>query len=300
MQRTTTAASPSVAIISSAHRARVIKDPPNPDTAADLLKELATARCAFSPVLPGAPLALYGAGNMGRLARDFLATVDHEPVMVIDRDAQRLAQDPYWSGVKLQRPDETADIAKDGLCVAVSVVTSPYVPIERSLQRLGFKDVVPFYDVAECFRDVHPLSNGWFAQPLTALDQVKTVEVLARWDDDVSRAHHLQFLAWRRLREEWDFVSAPLPECTRFFIPEVTSVLGSDEFLLDAGAHHGSVLQAFIARANAAFRGIAAIEPDPSNRVRLEANVQAWLPDDARVTIYDCALADNEGSAAFS
>ena len=41
--------------------------------------------------------------------------------------------------------------------------------------------------------------------PLTPLDQEKTAEVLARWDDDVSRAHHLQFLAWRRLREEWIF-----------------------------------------------------------------------------------------------
>jgi FkbM family methyltransferase len=150
------------------------------------------------------------------------------------------------------------------------------------------------------FRQQHrALSNGWFAAPLTAFDQAKTAEVLARWDDDVSRAHHLQFLAWRRLREEWVFDAAPTPDCARFFIPEVARVLNEDEFLLDAGAHDGSVSQAFARHTNGAFRRIAAIEPDPSNRARLDANLQSWLPADPRVTVHDCALADDEGEALF-
>ena len=282
-----------------AHRTRGFKRPPDADQAAMLLAELATAPCAFSPVAADVPLALYGAGNMGRLARDFLATVGRKPVMVIDRDARRLAQEPSWTGERLVHPDEMAEFAKDGLRIAVCVVTAPYVPIERSLQQLGFEDIVPFYDLAESFRGVHPLSNGWFAAPLTAFDREKTAEVLARWDDDVSRAHHLQFLAWRRLREEWVFDAAPTPDCARFFIPEVARVLNDDEFLLDAGAHDGSVSQAFVRHTKGAFRRIAAIEPDPSNRARLEANLQFWLPADPRVTVYDCALADDEGEALF-
>src|ERR1019366_4886047 len=91
----------------------------------------------------------------------------------------------------------------------VGMVTSPYVPLEASLLDSGFIDVVPFYDLAETFRHLHPLSNGWFAPPLTAQEQDETAEVLSAWDDDVSRAHHLQFLAWRRLREEWIFEPAP-------------------------------------------------------------------------------------------
>jgi FkbM family methyltransferase len=143
------------------------------------------------------------------------------------------------------------------------------------------------------------LSNGWFAAPLTAFDREKTTEVLARWDDDVSRAHHLQFLAWRRLREEWVFDAAPPPDCARFFIPEVAGVLNDDEYLLDAGAHDGSVSHAFMQHTKGAFRRIAAIEPDPANRARLEANLQSWLPADLRVTVYDCALAEAEGDALF-
>ncbi|HLJ51974.1 MAG TPA: hypothetical protein VKT24_01240, partial [Rhizomicrobium sp.] len=104
--------------------------------------------------------------------------------------------------------------------VAVSVVTSPYAAIEHSLAARGCTDVVPFYDLAESLRGQHPLANGWFADPLTAADRRQIASVYASWDDDVSRAHHLQFMAWRRLREEWTFEDAPI-STERYFIPEV-------------------------------------------------------------------------------
>jgi len=264
-----------------------------------LLAGLVTAPYELSPVTADRPVALYGAGNFGRMAREFLDAVGHGVAMVIDRDAKRLAQDPYWSGIQLVHPDDGTDVAKNELLIAVSIVTSPYVPIERALADQGFADVVPFYDLVESFRSQHPLSNGWFAGPLTAIDHLKTAEVLARWDDDVSRAHHLQFLAWRRLRQEWSFDGAPVPQCARFFIPEVTGTLGNEEVLLDAGAHHGSVSEAFIGQTNGAFRQIAAFEPDPANRALLKNNLQSWLPNDLRVRIYDCALAEDEGEALF-
>jgi FkbM family methyltransferase len=69
--------------------------------------------------------------------------------------------------------------------------------------------------------------------------------------------------------------------------------------MLDAGAHDGVVSQAFVRHTKGAFRRIAAIEPDPANRARLEANLHFWLPADPRVTVYDCALAEAEGGALF-
>ncbi len=125
-------------------------------------------------------------------------------------------------------------------------------------------------------------------------DRENTAEVLARWDDDVSRAHHLQFLAWRRLREEWSFDDAPLPEGERFFIPEVTGILHGDEILLDAGAHHGSVIEAFARHTKNSFRQIIAIEPDPANRAQLAVRAQ-----DPRIMMHDCALAERQGEAVF-
>jgi FkbM family methyltransferase len=177
--------------------------------------------------------------------------------------------------------------------VAVSVVTSPYVEIERSLTARGCSDVVPFYDLAESMRGQHPLSNGWFAEPLTATDQEHIEDVFVGWDDDVSRAHYLQFIAWRRLREEWTFEHAPI-STERYFIPEVAAVLRERETFLDGGAHHGIVSLA-LAKMIRKLRVIA-VEPDTANRAVLCERLRG-LP---RSTVLDCALASEDGTAAFS
>ena len=57
-----------------------------------------------------------------------------------------------------------------------------------------------------------------------------------------------------------------MPGSNRFFVPEVADVLGPAEVFIDAGAHHGSVIEAFIMRTKGAFKQIVAIEPDPSNQ----------------------------------
>ncbi len=281
------------------HVARAIEGLPGPGEAAMLLAELTSETCAYAPVAANRPLALYGAGKMGVLARDYFMTLGHEVVMVIDRDAARHARDLVWAGTKVVDPETAARSANKGVRLAHCVVTAPYVPIERSLLRLGFTDIVPFYDISENYRDRHPLSNGWFAGQLSAQDRQMAADVLARWDDDVSRAHHIQFLAWRRLRQEWEFAAAPISGDNRFFIPEVRSVLHGEESFLDAGAHHGVVLKAFVDHTKGAFREIAAIEPDPLNRARLEGNLQSWLPGGGRVRVHDCALTDAEGKALF-
>ena len=281
------------------HTARSFATLPGPHQAHALLAEIATARCAFAPASAKAPLALYGAGELGHLAHEFLSSVGHDAVVIIDRNARCLAETGDWSGIELLEPNQVTKKSKSDLRLAVSVVTSPYVPIEHSLADIGFRDIVPFYDLAESFRHLHPLSNGWFAPTFSQEDHGRTAQVLSRWEDDKSRAHHLQFLAWRRLREEWNFELAPLAPSARYFIPEVTSVLRGDEVLIDGGAHYGHVTKAFVQKTSGAFEQIVAIEPDSSNRAVLQDNLKSWLPDDPRVTVYDCALADSEGEALF-
>ncbi|HZQ14636.1 MAG TPA: FkbM family methyltransferase [Pseudolabrys sp.] len=275
------------------HQARSFPAPPDADEARSLLGEIAAAPCRLAPVAADRPLALYGAGNLGRLARDFLGSVGHDLSFVVDRNAGALAQQD-WPGIDLFAPAEVPDKAKRETRLAVAVVTAPYVPIERSLLAAGFGDVVPFYDVSESFRDRHPLSNGWFAPPLSRQDRDCTSRVLALWHDDISRAQHLQFLAWRRLRAEWSFAEAP-PPGQRFFIPEVLRVLRGDEIFVDAGAYDGVVTQGFLQATRGACRHIFAIEPDPDNRARLLHAVNG----DTRISIDDFALAETEGEATF-
>ena len=277
------------------HKARSFTTLPGPDEAQTLLAELATTPCRFAPVTADRPLALYGAGDLGHLARDFLKAVGRDFAFVIDRRARDLQSSPAWAGVELLHPDDVPVAMKRDALVAVSIVTSSYVEIEQSLMKLGFANVVPFYDLAESFREMHPLSNGWFARPLTPDDERQTARVLTGWADDISRAHHLQFLAWRRLREEWSFEGAPVSNTDRFFIPEVARVLNGHEILLDGGAHHGNVIDAFAKQTQDSYEQIIAIEPDPSNLAKLKA----CKPNESRIRYHDWALAEKEGNAKF-
>ena len=82
------------------HEARAFGRPPGLGECQALLTSLAQAPCGFGPVPASRPLALYGAGNLGRLARDFLKAVGLDFVMVIDRNARRMADDPAWSDAR--------------------------------------------------------------------------------------------------------------------------------------------------------------------------------------------------------
>jgi FkbM family methyltransferase len=264
-----------------------------------LLRELAAPAVDLGPFSTEAPIALYGAGNLGRMARDFLDTVGRPFDLVIDRNAAGLRNEPYWWAHRVMAPGAVPDDIKRSHVVLVTVATAEYVPVEAALRDEGFEQIVPFYDFAEGFRQVHPLSNGWFAGPISERDQAMIGRVLDGYADDVSRAHHLQFLAWRRLRQEWTFDDAPVTGGDRFFIPEVIAVLGNDEVFVDAGAHHGNVIDAFTARTNGRFESIVAVEPDAANRARLLAYIEATMPGDDRIAVLNCALGSVAGEARF-
>jgi FkbM family methyltransferase len=233
-------------------------------------------RLAAGETVCGQRLWLYGAGNLGRLAAEFLEFIQKTPIVIFD--SSTMVRAPRGRNPPVE--------------VAVAVITSPYVPIERELSANGYRDVVPFYDFAYAFRNKHPLGeNGWTAGPLTADDQARVGAVWTRWDDDVSRAHHLQFIAWRVLREEWTFDNAPVSNEDRYFIPEVVSVLHDHEVFLDGGAYHGDVSVRFLEIVGGADR-IVMVEPDGSARARIPQTG----PD---IKAIDYALADYNGVGYF-
>lgn len=274
-------------------------DLPGRDQAQGLLAGLAGRRPEVGPQPADRPLVLYGAGKMGRLAAELMAFLGIPVAYAIDRSPP---EDRLLLGrIPVYRPEEAPSADHASHLVAVCVVLAPYELIRASLTEMGWRHVTPFYDVAEAYTGRAPLNNGWFAGPLDDEDQARIGQVLEKWDDDCSRAAHLQFLAWRVHREEWKFDGAAVDTENRYFIPPLLRVLGAEEYFLDAGAWHGVVTQRFLSETRGRFKQIVAVEADRDNARQLREWVRGLDSEvQRRIQIQEVALAETDGEQPFA
>ncbi len=274
--------------------------PPNSALSQELLGRIANMPAHHAPRSVDRPLALYGAGNLGRMAREYFDRLGIPLSLVTDAKAEQFRRDPFWAGTRVMPPADVDPTTRKSVLLAVCVATSPYAKLAEGLCSEGWTDVVPFYDIAEAYRDRHPLSNGWFAAPLTARDLENIAQVFEAWADDISRAHHLQFVAWRRLRHEWLFKGAPVNTENRFFIPEVSAALTDDESFVDIGAHTGSVTLRFIDTVHSRFRAIWAVEPDSENLRGLRTAISSLpAPVRDRIRLIPAVVGSERGERTF-
>lgn len=277
------------------------RNTPNLTTACAMLHELAGKTITCTPRKIDKPLVLYGAGKLGRMAKEYLSRINIPILFVVDREPGLYKNDPFWSGIEIVAPEAVDKSYKKTSILAVSICTTPYTNLSATLSVQGWNDVVPFYDIAEAYRDVHPLSNGWFTGVLKEEDVIDIERVIRRWDDDISRAHHLQFLAWHSVREEWFFDTAPVTINDRYFIPQILSVLNDHETFLDVGAHHGDVTIKFLEQVDHHFKAIWVIEPDSDNIfiLRKQFNERQLVGSINNINVLTCAVGESSGKRSF-
>jgi FkbM family methyltransferase len=272
---------------------------PDAPAAARRLREIAARRPAVAPRPVDKPLVLYGAGNLGHMAREYFDRLEIPVAAVVDSRPDVHRADTFWRGVEILGPAEVPQELHRRALVAVCVATVSMSELRETLAAQGWHDLVPFYDIAEAYRDRHPLGNGWFTGELRPDDLTAIEQVLARWDDDVSRAHHLQFIAWHSLREDWCFEGAPVTTQDRYFIPEIRAVLHQREAFLDVGAHHGEVSRAFAGVVDGRFESIDAVEADPGSLAVLGRELAADTRVRDRLRVLPCVVSEGPGSAPF-
>ncbi len=278
---------------------------PNDTLARHILNKIVDTTPQFGPRKVEKSLALYGAGELGKLAADFCSHVNLDIEYVADRKADLYFDDPVWSSHRLLSLDQVLSLGKDtpelqqDVMLANCIATQPHSLISAELKKQGWQDVVPFYDIAEAYQEQYPLKNGWFADDLTDEDLTGMESVLCRWQDDVSRAHHLQFIAWHRLREDWIFDEALVDTSNRYFIPEIVSVLHEQEVFVDVGAHFGFVSKKFADIVQQRFSKIVMIEPDAHNAHQLKRNFESSLKEKQKVQLIETAVSHKAGQGAF-
>jgi FkbM family methyltransferase len=254
-----------------------------PDTPAAIaqLAEILSAPPGSGPRAIDGPFALYGAGKLGCMAMDFFRHARLAPTIVVDANADGVRDAPRWQSCNVLLPSEVPAHMKSALPLVVSVATVCFTDLAETLQSQGWRDVVPLYDVMEAYRRCYPIGNGWFMGDLNGVERKMVEQVLAGWSDDMSRAHHLQFIAWHRLRQDWIFDGAPVDLEHRYFIPEVVSLLGDQEVFVDVGAHRGEIAKVFRETVKNRFKEIVMFEPDARNADVIEAGLSS-LPEGVR------------------
>lgn len=261
----------------------------------NLLENILLASPELQPRKVDKPIVLYGAGNLGKMAKGFFDHLNMLFLYVVDKNAAEYKTDEYWRGTRVIHPDDVNAADKKNALLVVCIVTMPLIALRDELIAAGWKDIAFFYDVSEAYSDRHPISNGWFLSKLSKRDKELIRKVYSLLNDDISRMHYLQFLAWRRLRVELLFRDIEINVSNRFFIPEVVSVLNEHEVFVDCGAHKGFVTEKFLETVKSAYKDIYAIEPDDKNLKIFKLK----LKDVKNITTIQCALSDRSAEENF-
>jgi hypothetical protein len=261
----------------------------------NFLEQILLASPELQPRKVNKPIVLYGAGSLGKMAKAFFSHLKIPFMYVLDRNASEYKSDECWRDSRVIHPDDVAAEDKKNALLVICIVTIPLIQLQNELKAAGWQDIAFFYDVSEAYTDRHPISNGWFLDKLSDRDKELIRKVYASLNDDVSRMHYLQFLAWRRLRVELLFENIVINPSNRFFIPEITNILNDCEVFVDCGAHKGSVMRKFWEIVKGVYKDIYAIEPDMANATSCKAMVK----DISRITMIECALGERTGEGGF-
>lgn len=273
---------------------------PDRKTARQLLRMITKKPVSFTVRKVDKQLILYGASNFGKLAKKYLEGLGIPFLCVVDKNPELHRRDPFWAGVDILGAQDVPLYTRESALLAICVALEPFSQVSEPLRAQGWRDVAPFYDISEAYRDRHPLSNGWHSGTLSDDDIYGIESALYRWEDDISRAHHLQFIAWRSLREEWFFNNAPVTTHDRYFIPQVLCALHDSEVFVDIGAHHGEVITRFMDAMKNRFKEIFAIEPDKENLTVLRSGIEKYTSvQKGKIHLLECALGSTSNPMRF-
>lgn len=259
----------------------------------EVLEKILTSDVKILPIYIDKQVILYGAGNLGKMAKNFFDYLNIPFLYFVDKNADLLKFDADWGGIEIIPPDKVKEKDKKNCMLIVCIVTAQLIALRDDLKADGWEDIVFFYDVCEAYSDRYPLSNGWFLNKPSE-NEIDDIKKVISALDDISQMHYLQFIAWRRLRIELLLKGIQIIN-NRYFIPELTDILHENEVFVDCGAHNGSVTKKFVEVTNGKYNKIYAIEADKDNFAALENNLKN-IPN---TTTIKCALGDKNGEEKF-
>ena len=246
----------------------------------------------------GAPVWIYGAGNVGKDVFRVLTARGVEVRGFLDRQAR---PDSAWNGVPIRLPDDPAfQVSERGRAHVVIGIFNREVeipPLVRLLGELRYGRVTTFLDLHDQLAS--ELGDRFW---LTSRSYYAGLESQIRagydlWADDASRDLYAAILKFRFAK---DYEALPAPEpASQYFPPDLPPWPTPLRFV-DCGAFDGDTLRQLAAE-NLPVEAVAAFEPDPANFTKLAQHVRANASANAEsVCLFPCGVGASTSQVRFS
>jgi FkbM family methyltransferase len=238
-------------------------------------------------------LILFGAGSLGQLVFQGLERAGIRPIAFADNNKR------LWhaeiAGIPVLPPSIASDRYRHSACFVVTIYNGSRARLQ--LKELGCKHVAPFaalyWKYAEIFTpklgiDLPHKIRG-FTREIRACQGV-----LGDQDSLRELAEQVHWRYWL------DYNSLPphLDPLDTYFPLHLIAPCDNEVFV-DCGSFRGDTIPSFTSHWRDRFQHIFALEPDPQNRVVLEARTdELGLTD--RVTVIPYAVADETCSVSFA
>jgi FkbM family methyltransferase len=229
-------------------------------------QEAARRRAAAHLALGDSPLALYGAGNLGRAVLARLRRSGVEPAAFADDTPSKRGQ--TIDGLPVMPPAEVLERFGAQTVFAVTIFNprASFLAIARRLSEATGARVVSFLSLAWRYPEQF-LPHYQFEPPHRLLAKADDVRRGLRvFDDEESRR---QFVAHVRFRLRLDFEALPASGGGDYFPADVLAPLPPDATFVDCGAYDGDTVRRFLEHQRGEFGRVYAFEPDGANCRRL-------------------------------
>lgn len=232
-------------------------------------------------------VVLFGAGSLGRRALAELRSIGVEPLCISDNNPERWGT--LLDGCRVLRPsDATSRYGSDSLfIVTIWNAAHWYVETLAQLREMGCRFISSFAPVYWRFADtfIPFLLNDLPHKVFEDSPSVLAAESL--WSDQQSLDGYRSLVYWYATGDASHLPGRP-PENSYF--PRDLFSISESEVVVDCGAFDGDTIQQMTTLAGSDFGAIYAVEADPLNLDKLDANVRA-MPAEVRNKIQVCRCA---------
>jgi FkbM family methyltransferase len=242
------------------------------------------------------PLALYGAGTLGRSVLKRLRVLGIEPVAFADDTPEK--QGDLVDGVEVMTPSEVVRRFSADTIFVVTIL-NPQLSFLKAKEKLhagSTSRVVSFLSLAWRYPEVF-LPYYQFEKPESLLEKSAGIKrAFGLWSDEESRRQYVDQL---RFRLYLDFESLPANSHEGYFPHDVITPLPDNTVFVDCGAFDGDSIRDFITLQGNNFTRIYAFEPDAINFSRLKEFVAGkGLAD--KTEIFHAAVGQTRTRVAFN